>query len=724
MAQNFAEKPVSFNSTRADFGFLDQAEFQRTHARGDRIRFYVEGISCGNCVRTIESLALKTPGLKEIRVDLSTHIAEAEIDRRHLTFSRLARAIEGAGFQPIPILFDNPAEALQLKEDRRELVRLAIAGACAGNIMTFSFANYFGAAAQFSELFSWLSFALYLPVVGYVARPFYKGAWQSLKRKRLSIDLPMAVASFAGFVFSTVQLLRGMDDFYFDSLSGFLFLILLSRWLQRRLQRIFLRPQELKESLQLGRARKMDGENWKWTPTEKLRPGDKILINASETLPADARLESPGAHFSLAWLSGESAPKTFFRGADIPAGARLNGGSASAIVTRTLEDSDFGKLLAQVEGAPLGRAATANAADLRAQWLLAVVFVMALAFLTFYWSVSPEEAVRRSLALIILACPCAMAFGTPLALAAALRRARRSGLVVRTAEVFEKAARVRTIFFDKTGTLTDGDISLVTPAEHIPEKYRQVILALENKSTHPIAFSFRRALRAEIPVVAEWREVPGLGVEGYVFGRFYELKSGPRFNDELSCTLFETGAPILRFEFKSVLKPRTQEVLDALRGDGIRTVLLSGDSSRVTNVIGEQLGFSASDIFAECSPAGKAEELGKNQNAMMVGDGVNDSLAMLVSDVAVAVSGGMESALKSADVYLVDASLNGVRELITISRRAVKLINRNIAISLAYNMIAGVLALCGFINPLIAAILMPVSSGFILLSTWIEERRW
>jgi Cu2+-exporting ATPase/Cu+-exporting ATPase len=711
------------SSILSEYSFLDQQDFLQKYANEDRMRFYIEGMSCGKCVGKIEGLGLTLEGLKKVQVDFRERIAEVQVDRQKLQFSRLAEEIKRLGFNPIPLEQESSAHQLRQAEDRRELIRLAIAGACAGNIMTFSFANYLGASQDFASVFSWLSFALYLPVVFYVALPFYRGAWASLIRKQIAIDLPMAVASLSGFVFSTVQLLRGREDIYFDSLSGFIFLILISRWSQGKLQRRFLRPEALSEALQLERVRKLTESGWVWARADRLLPGQRILISASETLPADAELISSSAHFSLAWLSGESRPKTFLRGAVVPAGARLVAGEAQLSVRKPLPETTFGKILNEVQTYSLGGNRISDLSDRWAQGLLAVVFTTAIAFLVIYWSVSPEESIRRALSLIILACPCAMAFGTPLALAAILRKARKKGLIVRNAAVFDSAARVETIFFDKTGTLTESDLTLVTPANQIPYVYQKVILALENESLHPIAFAFRRVLTSEqsLPPVDGAREIPGVGVSGFVYGKFYEIKKNAKPGSQVSCTLFEDHQPILDLFFASVLKPQSRSVLDRLRGRGIRVVLLSGDSQEVTESIGDQLGFKKGDVFSECCPTIKAE-VASLKHSMMVGDGVNDSLAMIRADVGVAVSGGMETALKGADVYLTNPSLEGIDELIKISRQGMALIRRNLAISLIYNSIGGILALFGYINPFVAAVLMPISSGFILFSTWIEER--
>lgn len=710
-----------------DFSFLDKAEFRDKYASGpaqNRISFYVEGIRCGKCVRKIENLSLELTGLRSLRVEMGKNLAHAEIDHDVLSFSKLAVHIEGLGYRPIPISREGDGGEAEKAEDRRHLIRLGVAAACAGNIMTFSFALYFGASAELTALFSWLSFALYLPVLTYVAWPFYTGAWTSLRHRQISIDLPMAVASVAGFAFSTVELLRGKTDFYFDSLSGFLFLILLSRWIQRRMQREFLRPQELLESLSLQRVRRVTENGWTWTPVDKAVPGDRILLMAPETVPCDAELISTSAHFSLAWLSGESRPKTFLRGGLVPAGARLLSGESQLSVQKVLKETGFGQILNEVRTFSLSKNAIVSLSDRWAQRLLITVFAVAIAFLAFYWVQSPEEAIRRSLALIILACPCAMAFGAPLALASALRRAQRAGLIVRSANAFEKVAGVRTIFFDKTGTLTETDLKLIAGGEKVPQVYQKIILSLENESLHPIAFALRNAFTVSesLPPVEGWRENAGTGVSGFLYGKFYELKRGALKGRHTECTLFEDHHPLFHFSFEAQVKQGCARVLNELRARGLNLILLSGDKQESVEALGKSLGFAPNEIHFEIDPCGKAALVAKTPSSMMVGDGINDSLALIRANVGVAVSGGMEAALRSSSVYMTEPSLDGLLELFKISSSGLKLIRRNLLVSLIYNVTGGTFALLGFINPLVAALLMPLSSAFILFTTWLSDR--
>lgn len=709
-----------------DFSYLDQEDFRAKYASGqslERIRFYIGGIRCGKCVRKLEDLPLRLTGLRQLRVEMGRNLAHIEIDPKSARFSDVADEICRLGFEPVPVSHDEDFHEQERREERSEIIRLAVAGMLAGNIMTFAFATYLGAPPEWSQIFAWLSFALYLPVLTYVAYPFYRGSLNSLRQRQISIDLPMAIASLVGFIFSTVELVRGRSDIYFDSLSGFLFLILISRFVQKRLQKYFLRPSDLGARDQLRRARKIDSRGWSWIPRESLQKGDRFLLQASETLPLEAELQSAKAYFSLAWLSGESKPRTFLRGAIVPAGARLLSGEAQMLFQKPLEETAFGRILQEVQRFSLSKNSIVNRADRWAQILLGTVFAMAVVFLFAYWPVSPEGAIQRALALLILACPCAMAFGTPLALASALKKARQAGLIVRDANVLERVTDLQTIFFDKTGTLTEVELTLQTPLESISTVYRKIILSLENESLHPIAFAFRAALGqpGHLPPTDARKEIEGVGVSGFIYGRSYELKRSPQRQSGVSCALFEDEKMILEFQFRSNLKEDGVETLEALRARGLKLRLLSGDQEAAAQEMGLQLGFLPEEIQGALSPEDKAEVVAKTPNAMMVGDGVNDSLALLRADVAVAVSGGVEAALRSSHIYMTESNLQALATLFDVADFSRRSIRQNLLISAVYNTAGGALALLGFVNPFVAALLMPLSSGFILLSTWIRS---
>ncbi|MGE4131125.1 MAG: heavy metal translocating P-type ATPase [Bdellovibrionales bacterium] len=726
LPQDMLERSAPSQKEAKDFSFLDAPDVRVNYAfgpRGQQMDFYVGGIKCSKCIRKIEDLAFVTAGVEEVSVDLSRNRVRVRISDDAPGFGEFADELVRLGYEPVPLAIEESEDKWMAKENRAELIRLAVAAACAGNIMTFSFANYFGVAGPLQQIFGWISFLLYLPVVTYVAWPFYQGAWSSLKRRQVSIDLPMAIASSTGFLFSTVQLARSQSDYYFDSISGFLFLILLSRFVQRRMQRRALSAQLSAQDFTSHQARVFSGREWEWRTVESLVVGDEILVLQDETIPADLNPQE-SAVVSLAVVSGESSPKIFLPGSIIPAGATLMSEKLRARVETPLAQSQFGVLLNEVRRFSLTRTKWINQADSWAQTLLIVVFAVAAANLALTWSHGPETAIRTSLALLILACPCAMAFGTPLAMAFALKAIRSAGLLVRDANVLVAAADVKTIVFDKTGTITDSELALLGPTTEIPDVYQRVILSLENGSFHPIAFSLRAALSpmGPLPPVDGWREVPGKGVSGYVYGRFFELRADGQESRFITCGLYEDGILLFNLEFSYKLRPGADKTIEDLRRQGFAVKLVSGDHKDAVHSLAQSVRMNPADVHAEVSPAGKAQLIRSWSPAMMIGDGANDALALMHAKVGVAVSGGVETALKSAFVYLTKPDVSGVAKLLEASRMAKRLIRQNLWIAVLYNLVAGTLALMGFIGPFGAALLMPVNSGLILALTWWRAR--
>lgn len=693
-----------------------------------RFQLYVKGMRCAKCVGKLEGIPFEDPQITSVRVSLGQGLAEVTVKGQDVKLSHVLKSINHKGFEAVPIAHQHEIYQQQRQEDRHDLIRLAVVGAIAGNIMSFAFSSYFGLRGSLETVFNWISFALYLPVLTYGAWPFYKGFLSSIKERKLSIDGPMALASVAGFTFSTVNLIRGEGSIYYDSLSGFLFLILLSRFFQKRLLRQYMEPLSGFGDLRLSKARVMIDGKWQWRAASEIHIGDQIYVENGEMLPADIELQISRAEFQLAHLSGESRPVLFTEGMRVPAGSFLLSASVQGKVTHVGLQTEFGRILKKVSEGAFRKVRIQNLSDRAATYLLASVFSIAALFLLAYWSIDPIEASERSLALIILACPCAMAFGTPLALSRGIKESLNASIIIKSADVFEKIKSIKNIFLDKTGTVTPFELKIIksTPSL-VDQDLAQIILSLESISSHPAAHALRRYfsnLKFSKKELEGLREIPGFGVIGYYAGNVYEMKSvetSAQSNKKIG--LFQDGQLLVEFELSSQVLPNLHKTVKTLQDTGYNVFLLSGDKEKFVLETARELGLSPQNCFSELSPDQKAEVIAKHPNSMMVGDGVNDSIAFQGAELSVAVSGSMEVALKSADVVFLKEGLESIPHLQEISRRTRNLIYQNLMISLVYNLVGGVLALMGYINPFIAALLMPVSSGFILLSTYLGGKK-
>jgi Cu2+-exporting ATPase/Cu+-exporting ATPase len=689
------------------------------------IRFYVDGISCSRCVQKLESLPQAKSQIRSVQVQLGSKIAQVEIDPSS-SFEAAAQLIRDLGFQLTPLRARSKSDELEKTSTRNELIRLAVAAFCAGNIMTFAFGVYFGLEGDLKQVFDWLSFLLYLPVVTYVAWPFYRGAFQSLKQRQLSIDLPMVVASFSGFLFSTVNLVRGEGSLYFDSIAGFLFLILAARFLQKSIQKKAF-SDSFRHWLPLQEKVMKLGESKGWVPVESLKVGDRISLQTSEICPGDARLESESCDFDLSFLTGESIPRSYSRGMSVPSGARVLSSEAVLSIERLGEDTTFGRILSEVRSGFLKQSHFMGLADRASHILILSVFSLAAVFVFLYGFIDLPQALERGLALIVLACPCAMAFGTPLALTMGLRSATTKGLIAKNADVFEKMDKVRTIFLDKTGTLTKSKLEISgTRPEALDPKVRAYVLALESISTHPIAFALRNYLSSTEPKsetgslqkmhIADHHEVPGVGVFGRIDGVSYSVRRGLE-SFSRSVALYREDSCVCHFLISEDLEDNSFEVLQKWKEMGLEVYVLSGDQQKIVDRVAARLGLDKSKAFGNLSPEQKAAKVAETPFSMMVGDGINDVLAFQKAFVSVAVSGSVRTAMQSASVYCLTGSLSQVDLLFQISRTSLKNVKRNLWISVVYNSLGAVAALLGFVNPFVAAVLMPISSLVILGST-------
>ena len=735
------------HTTDHSYAELDDPAFHQLHVRAAPdgqacTSLYLEDLRCGACVWLVESAPRCVAGIAAVRVDLGRSRADVTWDPAVTSLAAIARYLDRIGHPPHPYR-GLEREALRRREDRALLIKLGVAGAAAGNLMLLAIALYAGLFGGMSladtGLFRWASLCVAVPALGFAATPFFRTAIGALRAHRLHLDLPLSVGILAGLVWGTANVIRGVGEIYFDSLAMLVFLLLVARWIVLRHQRRASTAAELLLSLTPSRAHRIDGEGdgrrERDVPIEAIVPGDLVRVLAGEVVPVDGEVTAGRSALDLALLTGESQPVDVAPGAHAHAGT-LNLAAAIEIrATAVGEATRVGVLVAHIEALSI-KAPIERLVDRVAGRFVAVV--SAAAVLTLIgWSIrSVAAGAEHAMALLIVTCPCALALATPLAVTVALGRAARRGVLIKGADALERLATPGTLFVDKTGTLTAGALAVVTWRGDLDAA--GLASAVEAGSSHPIA----RALRAHAEpagTATEVQEELGRGIRAIVGGREVLVGAPPwvRRRSRSQPTiegwiaeLAERGETPIAIACDGVMiavagladpvRPDAGDALDALARLGWTVHLLSGDDPRVVQRVGAALGVPRPRCHGAMAPEDKVAEVVRARQrgaVVMVGDGVNDAAAMAAASAGIAVSGAAEIAIEAADVYLRSPSIRDVADTAAGAQATLATIRRNLKFSLAYNLVAGALAVSGVIHPLIAAIVMPLSSLTVLASS-------
>lgn len=740
------ESPVQ--STGRSYEEFDHPAFAELYVRStpdglSATELYLEGVHCASCVWLVERAPLFIPGVARAELDIKRSLARIEWSGAEVPLSAIARALDHIGYAPHP--FRGVArDSMRRREDRAMLSRIGVAGAIAGNVMLASLALYAGAFSgmegSYERLFRWVCFALTVPAIVGPGRVFFRGAWGSLRARSLHMDLPIALALGAGALRGAINTITDTGPIYFDGVTILIFLLLTGRFLQQRGQRAATDAAELLFSLAPTTAHVVNEEGIeREIPAVALLPGMHVSVRAGESFPADGVVTAGVTSVNASLLTGESRPVTIATGDSVFAGTLNVSSPVRVRVDVAGETSRLAKLMRQVEENVNRRAPVVAFANRLAGWFTGSVIVLAAITFVIWHQIEPARAWDNAIALLIVTCPCALALATPLAVTVAVGRAARAGIFIKGGDALELLSRPGRLVIDKTGTVTEGRTALV---EWIGEAWvKPLVLSLEKSSSHPLAQGFRRA----------WPTMPDLsavdvvhhsaGITGKVAGRDVVVGS-PRFvaeyatgHDAVARVNDPTLTPILvavdgRVVAAAGMGDRIRDdaraSLDALRFRGWQTTLLSGDDPAVASAVGHRLAFTDDAAIGGATPEQKlafvkdALAAGVHRGAVvMVGDGVNDAAAMAAADVGIGVHGGAEASLVTADVHLTSAGLEPLVRLVEGSSRTMHVIRRNIAFSLVYNILGATLAMTGIINPLIAAIMMPVSSLTVVLGSWM-----
>jgi Cu2+-exporting ATPase len=709
---------------------------RRARDGGAESSLVVDGMRCAACSLDIERALRALPGVGAADVDPVTRRALVRWDPARVRFDALLQAVHAAGYRAWPSQ-SIAAEDARGKERRLALWRLFVAAFCMMQVMMYATPAYVADAgtlgADVERLLQWAGWLLSVPVVLFSAAPFFAGAWNDLRHRRVGMDVPVALGIAVTFIASTGAAFDPAGPFgrevYFDSLTMFVCLLLGARWLELRererstdaLDALLLRMPATAERL-------LDDGRSEQVPVRRLRAGDVVLVRPGQSLPADGRVVAGDAQIDEALLTGESRPVRRGLGDAVVAGSFNLSSPLRVRVERSGDDTRAAQIVALMQRAAAERPASVRLADRIAAPFVAAVLLAAIAAAVAWSFVEPGRGVWVAVSVLIVTCPCALSLATPSALLAGAGALARRGLLVRRLGALEALSQVGLFVFDKTGTLTDDRLALaqVEVLQGQRDDALRRAAALAQASLHPVA----RALAALAPAQPAFdgaSEHAGRGIEGRDGAQVWRL-GAPAFAcsttaadvdaDRPGAWLSCDGVLVARFEFDEHLRPDAQAALAQLRADGLRIALLSGDRPAAVQRVARTLGID--DWRAAASPEDKlafvAAAQARGLSVAMVGDGLNDAPVVGRADVSFAIGQGAPLLAAGADFTSLGARLLDVVATRRLARRTLRVVRQNLLWAALYNAVCVPLALAGWLPPWLAGIGMAASSLLVLVN--------
>ena len=717
------------------------------------VELQIDGMSCASCVGRVEKALLKVPGVLHAAVNLATEKATVEV-LSSVTFATLAAAVGKAGYSAKPVAALQPETAPGLIP---EWWPVAASALLTLPLIAPMLIQLVGVDWMLN---GWIQLALATPVQFWLGGRFYRAGWKAVKARTGNMDLLVSLGTSAAYGLSIYQLTQSqgghLHHLYFEASAAVITLVLLGKWLEARAKRQTADAIRALNALRPTIARVLIDGNEVSMPVEQIAIGDLVVVRPGERIPVDGKVVSGQSQADEALITGESLPVSKEVGDQVTGGS-VNGEGLLHVRTGAVgAETTLARIIRLVESAQAAKAPIQRMVDRVSAVFVPVVLVVAL--LTFAgwmaYAGNWEEALINAVAVLVIACPCALGLATPTAIMAGTGVAARQGILIKDAEALEVAHSVTAVAFDKTGTLTEGKPSLVSiePVQGVSaEEVLRIAGGLQKTSEHPLAHAVLekvRELKIVVAEVSDAKALPGRGIQARVDGELMLLGS-TRLMQEHHVDPGELGvrAAALESEGKTIswllrqhdssaelvgllafgdtIKPSAYQAISRLHQLGIKTVMLTGDNQGSAHVVAKELGID--EVRAELLPGDKAsivQELrGQGHVVAMVGDGLNDAPSLVAADVGLSMSTGTDVAMEAAGITLMRGDPRLVADAFDVSRRTYSKIKQGLFWAFAYNVLGIPLAALGMLNPVVAGAAMAFSSVSVVTNALLL-RRW
>ena len=713
------------NSDNYKYTFLDVEniskkfiDFEDEHTV--KVSLFLPQIHCSSCIYLLENISKIQPAVLSCQVNFTKREAVICFNPQKLTLSQLAQLLDNIGYAPN---FGSKKEE-EKKIDKIFMYKLGVAGFAFGSIMLWSFPEYLGIDdmdISMRNFTSYLSLVISLPVFFYSANEYFISAYKALKYKSLNLDVPITIGILALYFQSVFSILNGDGPGYMDSFAGFIFFLLIGKWFQNKTYKSLSFERDYSSYFPVAVTRiKNNGEEI--IEIEDLKENDSIIIRNEEIVPCDSTLESDEAKIDYSFVTGEEVPITKKKGDFIYAGGKLLGQRTEFKVLKESNRSHLTQLWNDVSTDKTSKIKQTTQDKISFYFLLGLIIISGLAGIAWF-IVDPSKVIPIVVSILIVACPCALALSSPFTFGNVMRVLGRKGLYLKNTLVIENMNQITDIVFDKTGTLTTGSLNGI---EYIGNKLSESdiakIIAVANSSTHPLSRSIVRYLRNDfnlpIPEITHFKELSGEGIEANCNESFIKIGSHQFVTKDSVEKIEETATHISinevylgKFVFNSELRQGIEQMLPKL--NKYKLHVLSGDSDKDEALIRSIFPSSTVVLFHQ-SPKNKFEYIEQlkhqNKNVLMIGDGLNDAGALGKADVGIAVSEDVFRFSPSSDAIIEAAQLFQLPHLLRLSQFSKTVLKTCLTFSLTYNVFGLTLAITNQMSPIVAAVLMPLSS--------------
>ena len=732
---------IENDSSSFDMESFRQRYIKTTADGFSSVDLVIEGIHCAACIWLNEKVLADKEGIVEASINFTNNKAKIIWDENTIALSNVIDTIRSIGYNAYP--YDQTKEDIKATENKKDyFMRMAIAVFASMNIMMIDVAKYAGfftgMKTETLQLVHIAEFIFATPVLFYSGWIFFKGAYFGLKNKIVNMDLLVSAGATLTYIYSLYVLFGGAGHSYFDSVAMIITFVLVGKYLEVIGKKNAVDTMDKIRSQVPHEATIVEDGVKRVVPLDSIAVGDILEVKNGEKVTVDGLLIGSSKDFIGTFdessLSGESLPVEKVSGDTIYSGTINTGQVIRYTATKNYANSTLNNIVTLLEDALASKPEIEDTTnELSKYFSITILLLAVLTFAGWYWYAGNfENALIVAISVIVIACPCALALATPIASLIGISWAAEKGLLFKEAKFIETFSKAQTIVLDKTGTITEGKLTVHKVGTPIHKEYEKeelisILYALSNSSTHPVSLAVKKYLEnkyenIETVELEKIEQVQGKGLQAeyngtVVLGGNSKLLEQHAIDINLHSdyTLYHfalDGEVVLSFELEDALKEGARELIDYFNSINVDVVMATGDHENVAKRIAQKVGIN--NFKSALSPIDKADYISslkkEGKRVVMVGDGINDALALSKADVAIAMGNGADVALAVSDVVILNDSLKAIEDSFVISRRTFKFIKQNLALSLIYNVITIPVAMAGYVIPLVAALSMSLSS--------------